>query len=440
MFISGALKDVYITGWDYYPPLLSSLLSQFIVLAGIPSVNAYVSLNFLNMIPVATFYFFVTKWLPASMKKAALLATALFMLSSGYGWSYVLQLSSDETISSQTQVLEIFRIASLKTMDLNALNNFLNSPHPWVLSNLIIISLPAGFLLLSLLKIEVKGKLRYFSLIVLVSFVGIISHDEFYLFILVASVLPLIFQLNKSQIIFLSLISSILLVFVIDALLPVKFFTITTILGIPLIALCFGFVFIMWGLYNAKLHVRGNIVFPKINSPLFYDKRTQFVIATTIASIILYLYFFTFIVWDHLSIEQVSLQTDNYGNRDIPWYLFPMKFGIVGFLGLLFLLSYMYKKFEREIFVFAIIVIFAFFLGPYYDEHRFGKYIMVGMIGFASLIIYRIICYFQTLKKNVLIGGILLGIVITSSESFFFNDEWLYRYTIVKSTLQVNPR
>ena len=50
-------KAINITGWDFYPPLLSSLLSQFIVLAGIPSVNAYVSLNFLNMIPVLAFCF-----------------------------------------------------------------------------------------------------------------------------------------------------------------------------------------------------------------------------------------------------------------------------------------------------------------------------------------------------------------------------------------------
>ena len=64
---------------------------------------------------------------------------------------------------------------------------------------------------------------------------------------------------------------------------------------------------------------------------------------------------------------------------------------------------------------------------------------MVGMIGFASLLIYRIICYFQTLKMNMLIGGIFLGIVITASGLSFLMMHWLYRHTTDKSALQVNP-
>jgi hypothetical protein len=416
MFTTGAFKDIYSTGSDYYPPLLSSLLSEFFVLSGVPSVNAYVALNFLNMMPVLIFYFFFTKWVPDRMKKAALLATTLFMLSSGYGWTYVLQLVSSNSLTSQTAVLEIFRISSLKSVDVAAPNNFLNTPQPWVLSSLVIISLPAGFLLLSLLKINISDKLKYLTLILIVSIVGITSHDEFYLFILVGSVLPLIYQLNKSHIIFIALLSSITLVLLMDVLLPVNYFTVTAISGIPLIALCFGFVLTMWGLYASRLlHVLGKRRFLSPKSRFAFNKRTRFVIVSVIVSIILYLYFFTFIVWNHLSVEEVMLQTDNYGQRDIPWYLFPMKFGLVGFLGLLYILSYLYKKFEREIFIFGIIALFAFLAAPYYDEHRLGKYIMVGLIGFSSLLVYRIICYFQTLRINVIITGIALGLVVTSS-------------------------
>ena len=151
------------------------------------------------MLPILTFYFFVRTWLPARTKKAALIAATLFMLSSGFGWIYVIQLAMSDLYHSQTSILEIFRIATLKAFDLNLANTFFATPHP---SPHGIIALPAGFLLLTLLKINITGKLKY-VFIFLVTTVGIMSHDEFYLFILISSVLLLIYQLNKSSYYFL---------------------------------------------------------------------------------------------------------------------------------------------------------------------------------------------------------------------------------------------
>src|SRR5437867_2394123 len=249
-FINGSFKDIDSTASDYYyPPLFSSLLSEFLVLSCIPSVNAFLSINFLIMPPILTFYFFVRKWLPSRTKKTALIATTLFTLSSGFGWIYAIQLAMCDPLYSQTSILEIFRIATLKAFDLNLANTFFATPHPSPHGS---IALPAGFLLLSLLKINITSKLKY-VLIFIVTTVGILSHDEFYLFILVSSSLLLIYRLNKTHIIFMSLLSSIAFVFILDTLLPVKYFTITEILGIPLIFLSFGFVLVMWGLYTSKI-------------------------------------------------------------------------------------------------------------------------------------------------------------------------------------------
>jgi hypothetical protein len=100
---------------------------------------------------------------------------------------------------------------------------------------------------------------------------------------------------------------------------------------------------------------------------------------------------------------------------------------LTGLFGLAFLLSYLFKKFEREIFVFLIVAIVAFVSGPYYDEHRFGKYIMSGMACLAALLIYKtisgVLSFTPKLKHpiilgsrfNVVTGGILLGLVITFS-------------------------
>jgi hypothetical protein len=110
-----------------------------------------------------------------------------------------------------------------------------------------------------------------------------------------------------------------------------------------------------------------------------------------------------------------------------------MKFGLTGLLALAFILSYLFKKFEKEIFIFGIIIIIAFFAGPYYDEHRFGKYIMAGMAAFAALVIYQIIVSDRmqlNLKLRPLIVGILLGVVVTSScLSIFMYAGWIGLYT-----------
>jgi hypothetical protein len=97
-----------------------------------------------------------------------------------------------------------------------------------------------------------------------------------------------------------------------------------------------------------------------------------------------------------------------------------MKFGLAGVLGLAFVLSYLFKKFEKEIFIFALIATIALLVGPYYDEHRFGKYIMASMAAFAALLLYKIICYLLWTSKlklrfRVLLTSLLLGSVITFS-------------------------
>jgi hypothetical protein len=60
-----------------YPPIFSSLLAGFFNLSNSASVNAYVSIGFLNAMPIFAFYYFFTRWVPQKMKRAALLATTL---------------------------------------------------------------------------------------------------------------------------------------------------------------------------------------------------------------------------------------------------------------------------------------------------------------------------------------------------------------------------
>ena len=117
--------------------------------------------------------------------------------------------------------------------------------------------------------------------------------------------------------------------------------------------------------------------------------------------------------WGELPVEAVEVETNDY---TIPWYQYPMKLGITELLGFAFVLSYLFRKFEKEIFVFAIIVVTAFIAGPYYDEHRFSKYMMAGL---GSLFFYNLIIRSPKIQKSnqfrILANSLVLGTVVLSS-------------------------
>jgi hypothetical protein len=430
--------------------------------------------------------------------------------------------------------------------------------HPDITTPLIIIALPAGFTILGMIREmvvkerEVEGvsivntdvsKDRIFAatisrgkfgllilkkltgtttkislLITMISFLGILSHDEFYLFIIIACVTiivllarPLVkqsFQQSKGisrntmvysySILFPSFLASMFLVAFIDTFVsPTKYYITREIGGIPLIFLGFIFVSSTWVIYTAIymasrrrnisfIHIKNsassnndNTELREVNtgrlrktlnyatskmkkisessksknlisisnsfSPgtfsdgsaasLRVNRIIRLALSISIVSVIAFLYLFTFLVWSQLPHEDIQSQVDTENQWNVPWYLYPMKFGLTGLLGLAFVLSYLFKKFEKEIFVFAIVAIIALLVGPYYDEHRFNKYIMTGMASFAALLIYGIISkpfsilpflplrfhsmltssvHLRT-KFKVVGGGILIGLVITVS-------------------------
>ena len=170
----------------------------------------------------------------------------------------------------------------------------------------------------------------------------------------------------------------------------------------------------------------------------YYDnirRISKIVLSLVIVSIVSYLYLLTFMFWGQLSYDDIKSHIDSVYEFNVPWYLYPMKLGLTGLLGLIFLLSYLFRKFEKEIFVFALVAVVALLAGPYYDEHRFGKYVMAGMASFAALLIYKLL-YYHTFGSNyslshhsiemsnprlrMLINGIVLGVVISFSGMSIF--------------------
>jgi len=419
-FMYGNFKEFVTTSGDQsYPPFQSSLLAGLTSLSGVPLVNTYASVAFLNMTAVFAFYYFCLAWFPLNKKRAAIFASSLFVIASGFGWVYILYLTDTSPIVSQISSISNFVEDKIRVTDIRLSANFMIAAFPDFSTSLIYISLPAGFVLLGLIRIEFGNKISYTTILLLISILGILFHDEFYIFIIVSCILPLIYNLKKKSYVYFAFLIAFALAYIIDGLLPVKYFTSHRIFGISLIELSIIFTLVTLSLY--KLRENFYRLFSSISIPSFQfkNKVTNYIIKKSfipkilLVWIVVYLCALGFIVWSQLPANYVDVHTQNYNT---PWYLYPMRLGVIGLFGTASILSYVFKKFEKEVFVFGIIIIIALLAGPYYNEQRFNKFVMVGMIGFASLMIYKLLIFIR--NKKLVLNGIIIGsIVITASLS-----------------------
>ena len=420
LFIYGDFKESIIANGDQnYTPLLSSLLAGLTSISGVPLVNAYASIALLNMTTVFAFYYFCRTWLPLNLKRASLFASSLLVISSGLGWMYVLYLAETDPLDSPANAISYFVQEKIRETDIRLSSNFMIAAFPDFNTSLTLVSLPAGFILLSLIKIELPNKVRQLLLVSLVAFLGILFHDEFYIFIIVSSLLVFAYNIRKKIIVYFALLSALALVYVIDSLLPVNYFTSNRIFGISVIEISAIFIIVTLCLY--LLRQNWNRYFSRISArtlqpPSKLTKiqlKVAYISKVVFVSMVVYLIALCFLVWIQLPANYIDAHTQNYNT---PWYLYPLRMGIVVLFGIAFVLSYLFKKYEREVFVFGIIAIIALFAGPYYNEHRFSKYVMVSLIGFASLMIFKLVGFVGN-KKPILNGVLIASIVIAASLS-----------------------
>ena len=466
LFMTGQFKEFVLSNGDeIYPPLQSALLAGLTTLSGIPLVNTFASIAFLNITAVFAFYYFCSIWLPRDKKRAALLASSLFLIAAGFGWVYIISLAETNPLDSQISSITNFVKDKIKVSDIRLSSNFMIAAFPDFSTGLIYIALPAGFVLLGLVRTKFSNRFHYVLILSLVTTLGTVSHDEFYIFVILASTLPLIYNVEKKYSVYLALIISLAFTFALDTLLPVKYFTIQSILGVSLHSLVTLFSLIMLGLYAVRRNlsrpehsfVSRSIVFGK--KIVNWNGKIKLIPKMIFVGIAIYLYLLCFIVWDELPANFVDVHTQKYNT---PWYLYPMRLGLIGLIGLASILSYVFKRYEKEVFVFGILIIIALLAGPYYNEQRFNKYVMAGMIGFAAILIFRILRFMS--EKKPILNGIIISVIVVSaslstlmyigynalviqtqnySDSLdrrnFPSQEELHMYDILRSKIQLGP-
>jgi hypothetical protein len=421
LFISGQFNEFVLTNGDeIYPPLQSALLADLSIISGTPLVNSIASIAFLNITAMFAFYFFCSAWLPKNKKRAALLAASLFLIASGFGWIHVLAMTGTNPISSQLESIAALVEDKIKVTDIRLSANFMIAAFPDFSTALIYIALPAGFVLLGLVRINFVNKLSYMTVISLITILGILSHDEFYIFTILVSILPLVYNLQNKHFIYFALFVAFGITYGVDALSPERYYTFQAIFGMPLLYLCTIFAAIMFSLYLVRQHLLKRILIsvPSVkstNKVVGYILKVNWIPKIVLVGFAVYLYLLCFIVWDQLPSNYLDSHTQKYST---PWYLYPMRLGVIGLIGLASILSYVFKKYEKEVFVFGILIALALLAGPYYNEQRFNKYVMAGMVGFAAFLLFELL-HFVKEKRLALNGIIVSTVVVTASLSTF---------------------
>jgi hypothetical protein len=413
LFMSGSFTRSVNSGQESsYPPFQSAVLAGVTSISGVPLVNTYASIAFLNFTPIIATYYFFSQWFPKDLKRAALLACSLFAIGSGFNWLYLIEPMAQPILSDHSFLETIYRAASVVVVQPTS---FIFAANPDFSTGLIYIALTAGFVLLGLIHERIASKFIYTILVTGISIVGALTHPEFYYFILVGSILPVIFGLHKCvNYMYFGLLMALTFVYIFDIFFPGN--ASIEMFGLPLVLMIIFFVLCTWAAFSLRQilnlsSIKERFSFNRIlpNLPRTkIQRRFSILIRMLVLSVVAFIYVLGVITTTQSSTEDLKIQTTNYR---VPWFFYPIKLGIIGCLGLIFILSYLFRRFEKEIFVFGVIILVAILTGPYYDEHRFSKFIMVGMIGFASLLVYKILnlrCYKKELVNTLIIPTIII--------------------------------
>ena len=309
------------------------------------------------------------------------------------------------------------------TFDVRLPNSFINNGS--ITKPLLLFALPCGLVLLGLIKEKLKSKALLFSIIFIVTFTGLISHEEFVVFLIVSLITLIIFRFGFSGYFFAAVTLSICAASICLAVIfPSESQVIREVLGIPFTILLAAFTLICWSIY--LLLVRFSNYFRRRlpTTKIKFSRRTKLLIGLSIVALISYLYLFTFVTWSQIPFSDIHAQVTEQGAKIVPWYLYPMRFGVPGLLGMAYLLLYFFKKYERETFVFLIIALVAVIFTPVYNEYRLNRYLMLSAAGLSSLLVYTILNHINY-KKPIITGFLIAGVIVSSGMSIIMYQGYI---------------
>lgn len=338
-----------------YPYWFHLYLSSFFALSGFPLVNAFISLNFLRVIPILAFYIMVSAFFEQKNSKIPVIATVLATLFQGFGWVNYWGYISVTRPFSDYGLYFFLRDYLSKTWGDGVVF------WPTVLTNLFVIGIPSFLLLLYLMRRTRLNDFSRYTLMTIIFALGYLGHMVETLFFVVIFFLSVFLFRNvfvadpkKTS---LSIASALLIVTIIDLLAFQRYYTTGEQL-IPFI-LCTFLTLLVIPL-SLIMEKRGGIS-DILSRRLFIPKRVR-VAKMICAFFILYLFGLSVIIWSEIHPKFVWVDRWLYSVPLMaPWYFYPMKFGVAGILALAGLIYLKFGK-KKGLYFFSILVFFAILL------------------------------------------------------------------------------
>ncbi|MHA1409173.1 MAG: LamG domain-containing protein [Candidatus Odinarchaeia archaeon] len=433
-----------------YPYWTNIFYSFYFILSGFPAVNAYILLRFFLFIPVLAFYLFASTFFKQN-KRTAVVGTFFFTLFAGFGWLEVLDLKWGFSTKFQN-IPQLINYASDKTYDLKNVASqfgyFLDTPET-------IVGLSCFLVLFYLVRREWKTKSLSYLLLTIIITLDYVAHNGYEAMIFVG--LFTLYQLiskekteSEYQKMGLAVLIGLLTPGFIDFISPGATFTINRaglpMRGISYIATCSILIFgIILSLFKEKIKRTFMLFYQKILSS---EKLRIF-----LAFIIIFIYGLCYIIYFTTFQTLVPFYQIVYTNNPWPWFIYPVRFGIVGLLALTGLVFYLLSDKNKDntsiiiLSIWAFIILMACWIGhsiwflqlkvqSLIVENKLQKYLWIPLCLLAS---YSLINFFEKFKptnirplkleSKQLIGGLIIsGIIITGVTSRLFETEF---YTLV---------
>jgi len=297
------------------------LVSVF-TLPGFPITNSTLVLNLLNIMPILAFYCMARKIFEEKSQSMPAIATMFFSLFSGFGWIYALHRMQ---IESWTNALD--RTASITANDTLFSNLWIWGHNPFVVGFI------AFFMLLYLLLCPIKRERVIFTLTLLTFLTGWSVHvAEVLIFVITLGIILLFCQSvcpSRKFSVCLALIVGLLATLIVIQLSPgVVFFTV----GFRESLLLLGYLTVTTSVMFASQKMADS--FKKV---IAYTKHSR-IVHTGISMLILFLWLSSFYLWVNEEATLWNLRSMIGDAGIVPWYVYPMRLGIVGFFALLALL------------------------------------------------------------------------------------------------------
>jgi hypothetical protein len=395
----------------YYGGYLFSIyLGILFVLSGIPPALAEQGLYILSFMPLLAFYLSIKAWLNTNPDQKMASKATMFSTLLGFGGLYALYL---RFACPAYDTIQLLGSVTSKTYDIYMRILYL----PDIVAPLWNIGLPVFFTLLYLLKTKRSTLTNAATISILVA-LGYLGHaSEIFFFILILFIYVLFLRRRNEEKIGPYIVLGLAVVALVDFVAPAQVYVLSgagTVLSLPFVV----------SLILAALTSVAELV--KDRCAFLFSMELRNSLLEKLGKgwrygrwVLIYIYVFFFVIW--LTVVKDFNLWDWGGFTFTPFFVLPLRLGVVGLLAILSIAIYFSKIIKnRTLLFFLLLIPIGFILEQtanyyqlYYDAYRFGTITFVGACVIAAYGIINGIDKIRSTKRKM-ITCVLLGFLMIS--------------------------